>query len=57
METREKQPRSDGTGERRPEVDLIRFASERSRGGLWRHRAVRFVFELTRKKTAFRKES
>ena len=57
METREKQPRSDGSGERRPEVDLIRFASERSRGGLWRHRAVRFVFELTRKKTAFRKES
>jgi hypothetical protein len=56
MECREKQPRSDGTGERRPEVDLVRFESIRIAGGLWRHRAVKFVFELTRKRLPFRRE-
>ena len=56
MECREKQPRNDGTGERRPEVDLVRFESNRIGRGLWRHRAVKFVFELTRKRLPFRRE-
>jgi len=57
MECREKQPRRDGPGERRPEVDLVKFDSKRTRGGLWRHHAVKFVFELTRKRLPFRRET